>query len=234
MISHFCTLFLSIDVLKNRVHIVEIIHGSAVTIQTLQANVILHVPEGVFGIILGNVHTNFRTFNYLVEESYCIISPMCEFELHNYDDIPKGAWYTIQVPHIVKNLTIESKIRVKHKDKYKRTFTNALKLLTGEEPPTDDNVNVYYRFHDKYIEIFTHHFSQFVTYAENTILQTVMGTHAAQCCTNAVEILAFGKWHRWGYSDVDLLEISIVICSFTTKRNRNRYQYKKIMPIDKQ
>ena len=148
----------------------EIIHGSAATIQTLQANVILHVPEGVFGIILGNIHTNFKTFRHLVEESDCIISPMCEFELSSYDDIHEGAWYTIQVPHIVKNGKIESKIMVKHRDKTRRKIGYALKLLTGEEPPIDDNVNVYYRFHEKFIEIFTHHFSQFIIYAEKAVI----------------------------------------------------------------
>ena len=197
-IFHYLTVgvFLSIDVLKNRVHIVEIIHGSSVTIQTLQANVILHVPEGVFGIILGNIHTNFRTFSHLVQEGDCIISPMCEFELSSYDDIHEGAWYTIQVPHIVKNKTIESRIIVKHRDKTRKKVGYALRLVTGEEPPTDDNVNVYYRFHDKYIEIFTHHFGQFIIYAEKTTIQRVMGISGVACCSNALELLVFGKWHK--------------------------------------
>ena len=194
----------------------EIIHGSAVTIQTLQANVILRVPDGVFGIILGNIHTNFRTFSHLVEESDCIISPMCEFELSSYDDVPKGAWYTIQVPHIVKNETIESKIMVKHRDKYRKTFGYALRLVTGEEPPVDDNVNVYYRFHEKFIEIFTHHFSQFIIYAENTTIQTVMGLSVFACCANALELLVFGKWHKRN-DDCLVLEIIIVLRSFQSK-----------------
>ena len=192
----------------------EIIHGSAVTIQALQANVILHVPEGVFGIILGNIHTNFRTFSHLVEENDCIISPMCEFELHNYNDIPKGAWYTIQVPHIVKNPSIESKIMIKHRDKYKKTFTHALRLLTGE-PPTDDIVNVYYRFHDKYIEIFTHHFSQFIAYAENTTIKRVMGVSGIACCLNALRLLVFGIRHDLNFSS--LIEIVVVLCSLQSK-----------------
>ena len=204
-----------LDVLKNIADIVEIVHGSPVTIQALQANVILHVPEGVYGIILGNIVTNFRAFSHLVKEDDCMISPMCEFELHNYDDIPQGAWYTIQVPHIVKNFIIERKIKVTHRDKHTKTFGYALKLLTGEEPPSDDNVNVYYRLHEKYIEIFTQHFSQFIIYAENTTLQAVMGVMAMdplQCCARAAELLVFGKWHL-EMNDDATLEISIVMCS---------------------
>ena len=71
---------------------------------------ILHVPEGVYGVILGNIHTNYRTFGHLVEDHDCIISPLCEFEIHNYNDIPQGAWCTIQVPHIAKNPAIETTI----------------------------------------------------------------------------------------------------------------------------
>ena len=103
-------------------------HGSSATIHALHANVILHVPEGVFGIILGNVHTNFRTFSHLVQEADCIISPMCEFELHNYDDIPRSAWYTIQVPHIVKNTTIEGKIMVKRERQVHENFYTCIAI----------------------------------------------------------------------------------------------------------
>ena len=138
---------------------------------------------------------------------------MCEFELSSYEDIHEGAWYTIQVPHIVKNPTTESKIIVKHRDKYKKTFTYAVRLLTGEEPPNDDNVNVYYRFHDKYIEIFTHHFSQFVSYAENTTLQAVMEN------VKWIEMLVFGKWHYMRTDSAkEMLEINILLCNLHYKQ----------------
>ena len=57
-------------VLKHRVQIVEIIHVSAVTIQALHSDVILHVPDGVYGIIRGKVHTDhwrFRQRFYLTK-----------------------------------------------------------------------------------------------------------------------------------------------------------------------
>ena len=59
--------------------------------------------EGLFGVILGNVYEKFGTFNQLVKESDCIVGPVCEFEFHSYDDITKGAWMKIEIPHIVKN-----------------------------------------------------------------------------------------------------------------------------------
>ena len=97
---------------------------------------------------------------------------------------------------------------VKHRDRYKKTFTHALKLLTGERPPANDNVNVYYWFHEKYIEIFTRHFSQFIIYAENSSLQMVIDPSPLQCCANSAELLLFGKW-RTNF----ILEVSIVMPS---------------------
>ena len=61
--------------------IVEIIHGSAVTIQALHSDVILHVPDGVYGIILGNIHADHWRFRHLVGRDDCIISPISEFDL---------------------------------------------------------------------------------------------------------------------------------------------------------
>ena len=199
------------DVLKSIVHIVKIVHGSPVTIQARKTNVILHIPEKVYGIILGNIYTNRRTYRHPLAEGDCIISPICEFELHSYDGDPVSEWYTIQVPHIVKIKTIKSKIMVKHRDKYTETYGYALRLLPGQEPPPNDKVNVYYRLGEEKIEIITRHFSQFVIYAENTTLQAVMGLNALQCCTNAVELLVFGKLIQ--PFRINVLRISVVACN---------------------
>ena len=94
------SLFYLLGSLKRRVQIVEIVHGSIVTIQTLyslfyllgvlkhrvdsrdssavtiqalHSDVILHVHDGVSGIILGNIHTDHWNFKHLVPENDCII-----------------------------------------------------------------------------------------------------------------------------------------------------------------
>ena len=136
--------------------------------------VILRVPEGLYGVILGNVYKNIKMLNHLVKENDCIVGPMCEFEFHSYEEIPEGAWIKIQVPHIVKNLTVEDRIKVISRDRHHTCIEYAQRLKQGEDPP--DCENVYYRFNERYVEIFTHHFSEFLVYAENTTLYEVMNT----------------------------------------------------------
>ena len=108
--------------------IVKILHGRPCIITPRQTQVILHLPEGLHGIILGNVHKNFDTFRHCVEKNDSIVGPMCEFEFHSYDDIPEGAWVKIEVPHIVKNFDMESKIRVMARDRYQECVEFAQRL----------------------------------------------------------------------------------------------------------
>ena len=118
----------------------KILHGRLCTISPLHSRVILYVPEGCHGVILGNVLENFENFNHLVNESDSIVGPICEFEFHSYDDIPRGAWIKIEVPHIVKNPKVHDSIRIMSRDRYQECIEYAQKLEPGEDPPDSDNV----------------------------------------------------------------------------------------------
>ena len=166
--------------------------------------------EGLYGVILGNVYGNFKKFSHFVKESDCIVGPMCEFEFHSYEDIPEGVWIKIQVPHIVKNPKIEDNIRVISRDRYQECIEYAQSLEQGEEP--FDNQNIYYRFGDRYIEIFTHHFSQFIVFAENVTLNEVLHKDAMECCGRSAEMLVFTKWVT-KKSNHPLLEVTLYLCS---------------------
>ena len=137
---------------------------------------------------------------------------MCELEFHSYEDISKGAWRKIVIPHIVKNMSLESKIKVISVDRYLQCTEYAQKLEPGEEPPDYDNI--YFRFHEKYIEIFTHHFSKFIVYAENSSLEEVVTQPS--CCIRFVKILVFEKWIR-GQNDHHR-EITAYICSLQNQK----------------
>ena len=189
----------------------KILHGSPCTITPRQSRVILQVPEGLHGVILGNVFQNFESFKHLVHESDCVVGPMCEFEFHSYDDIPEGAWVKIEVPHIVKNLDIVRKIRVISRDRYQECIEYAQKLEPEQDPP--DCENIYYRFGESYLEIFTHHFSQFIVYAENTTLQEVKNKHNQHSCSKSVELLIYTKWIQKDYDSGPLLEVTLNMCS---------------------
>ena len=158
---------ITIGILKHRVQIVEIVHGSAVTIQMAQSDVILHVPDGVYGIILGNIHIDHWRFRHLVSENDCIIGPICEF-FHKGAQVPEWARFCIQVPHIVKDISsMKGKIGVKHIQK--GDISIALPL-TPKQNPSD----VYYSHNDSFVEISTGHFCQFIPIAKGT-----------NCCNSA-------------------------------------------------
>ena len=174
------------------------------------SKVILHVPGGLLGVILGNVYENFKTFNYPVNENDCIVGPMCEFEFHSYDDITEGSWIKIEVPHIVKNPKIKSSIKVISRDRYQDCIEYAQELEIREDPP--DCENIYYRFSETCIEIFTQHFSQFIVYAENTTLDEVMDKSAHECCSRVAEFVVFTKWIRKRHNE-HFLEVNMYIFS---------------------
>ena len=123
--------------------IVKILHGSPCIIMLRHSKVILHVPKGLYGVILGNAH---QETDFIVRPIDRIVRPMYECEFHSYDDISEGAWIKIEVPHI------EGGIKVIYKERYQRYIKYAQKLEPGQELP--DRENVYYRSRERYVEIF--------------------------------------------------------------------------------
>ena len=162
-------------VLKHRVHIVEIIHGSAVTVQALHSDVILHVPDGVYGIILGKLHTDYWRFGCLVGENDCIISPMYQFYWKG-SEISLGKRFIVEIPHTVKNIfEIASKIQVIHRHK---GISLQAKALTESPNPTE----TYYTLSQRRVKIYTPHFCKFLVTAKGT-----------ECCAESMTMVTFAK-----------------------------------------
>ena len=165
----------------------KLLHGSPCTVMSSSSRVILHMPEGYHGVLLGNVDENFQMFKHFVKESDCIVGPMCEFEFHSYAAKPQRTFIKIKVPHIVKNPKIERNIRVISRDSSQNCIEYAKKLQPGEEPP--DRLDMYFRFNESHVEIFAKHYTQYLVFAENSSLEEVILSH--NCSTRTVEIIAF-------------------------------------------
>ena len=152
------------------------------TIQVLHSDVILHVPDGVYGIILGNIHTDHWRFIDLVPENDCIISPICEYHLKRVDATreEENIRFRIQVPHTLNDYElVEGKIKVKRVQK--EVTSDAMRFTRHQSPE-----EVYYKYNRKYVELFTPKFSQYIIYAEGI----------RHCCGSAA-IVAFSKM-TWG------------------------------------
>ena len=104
-------------------------------------------------------------------------------------DILKGAWYKIQVPHLIKNIAeATDKIKVKYQDRHEESVEFAQMLPVGEDPPIN-SVGVYYRLCHSHVEIFTPHFSQLTVYAENTPIKDLTDVPEPINCTRSAELL---------------------------------------------
>ena len=147
------------------------------TIKALHSDVILHVPDGVYGIILGNIHTDHWRFRHLVGKDDCIISPICLFHFHG-SEIPPASRFGLQVPHNVKDINqVQAKIRVNH-GKLSRCYMERALPFSQELNSTD----VFYACYPHHVEVSSPHFSGFLISAEGV-----------NCCTGSDVMLAFSK-----------------------------------------
>ena len=163
-------------VLKRRIQIVEIVHGSAVTIQALHSDVILHVPDGVYGVILGNIHTDHWSFRHLVTKKECIIGPICEFHIHGSNIQSKKPKFRLQIPHIMRNIeALDESIQVKFQQKTGEALQNAKPLegITASD-------GVFYKLFSGHVEVLTDHFTTFIITAAEI-----------ECCCHSAAVLLF-------------------------------------------
>ena len=145
------------------------------TIRALHSDVILHVPDGVYGIILGNIHTDHWRFRHLVGRDDCIISPICEFDLVG-SKVSNERRFRIQVSNIAQDPQHLKDIKVKYG--IKNNLSTANKFTRSQQ--TNDNVS--FKVTRSYVDIYAHHFCKFIIYAEER-----------NCCGQSIAVVSFSK-----------------------------------------
>ena len=212
-LSRLYTLSLFVTgVLKCRVQIVEIIHESAVTIQALHSDVILHVPDGVFGIILGNIETDHWKLRNLVDVEDCIIAPICEYVIW-YRSTKKTsklhAIFKIQIPHILENIPdIRDNIVVKRQSG--SLPPTPVKMVSSEVEP-QYLPEAFFNCDERWINIFTNHFTKFVSVVKGL-----------KCCTKSAQMMVFSK--LLPTIDMPIADINLLFAS----RHYENADYKKV------
>ena len=152
--------------------IATILQGKSCVIQGRNSAVKLHVPDGVYGVILTKIHTNHAKFMNFISKSDCIIGPICEYSLHKSSkaSVSGNVRYKLQIPHILKDVqTIRQHIRVRHFDS--QTTTRI-----------DQEDDIQYDIDDKYVTIYTSHFCAYIVTAEGI-----------NCCASSALALVFGS-----------------------------------------
>ena len=184
------------DYLRTKVRIVELIKGRSRRIQAAKSEVILHVPEGVYGALLANIHTNAARFIHHIPKSDCLVAPICEYHLQPYlqEEVclgngkrikqlsprpvssPQKKKYIIKIPHIVRNIENVHYLKVRHGNLHSGV------LVTDDERNDEKGEKMEYNIGDKYVTILASHFSGYIITAEGI-----------RCCGKTANLLFFGS-----------------------------------------
>ena len=170
-----------VEFLKSQIQIVRLLKGKACTMQAEGSDVKLHTEDGIWGILLEKVHTNYSRFLHHIPDAECVVGPICEYSLHPFKsgtEAPQHGGFTIQVPHIVKDI-VARKERIKVRKICLEAgveLVNYLPLCLNNQKKNTFNVD------QQYINIFPRSFCRFLVTAEGL-----------NCCAQSAQLLLFGK-----------------------------------------
>ena len=162
------------DFLERRLDIVKLVEGRSCTIQGNNSEILLHIPQGVYAALLGNIHTDPTKFRHHITGKDCLVAPICEYHFQPFIGriLPRNKKYKIQMPHIVRNVHQAQKfIRIQYGDIHSRSFLPVHKLEKDK-----------YELDEKYVTIHTSHFSGYIVKAEGI-----------NCCSKSANVLLFGS-----------------------------------------
>ena len=150
------------------------IRGRSCTIQGTDSDTLLHIPDGVYAALLGNIHTNPSKFRHHIPRNDCLVASICEYHIEPFIGkmFPKDTNYKICVPHIVRNVQQTSQsIRVRYGDIHSRTILPVHKIQMNK-----------FEIDERYVTIHTSHFSGYIVTAEGI-----------NCCSKSASVLLFGS-----------------------------------------
>ena len=156
--------------------IVRIVRGTASKIRAANSDVILHTPEGLHAVVLGNIHVNHAPFQHLVPSNECIVGPICEYSVHGmiHGPIVEGKRYKLMIPHILTDVD-----KLKHHIRLRHVHIHGKVQVIDEETKNPD---VNFAVNKNYVTIYTSHFSKYIV--------TVEGIN---CCSGSANMLLFGS-----------------------------------------
>ena len=157
--------YVAIDFLQETLDIVTLIKGRSCTIQGSDPGTLLHIPEGVYAALLGNIHIDYIKVNDINPSNDYRVAPICECYLQPFIGriLPSNKQYKIQVSYIVENVdNTQRSIRIKHAD-----------IHSGLVLPV-------HKLEEKFVD--TSNFSGYIVTDEGI-----------NCCSKKVNVLLFGS-----------------------------------------
>ena len=152
--------------------IVKLIKGRPCIVQGPDSETLLHVPEDVYAVLLGNIGINPHKIKHHIPRNDCLVASICEYHLQPFIGMktPSNTKFKLHVPHIIRKIShIKNSIRIRHGDIRGRA---PLPLLEGNSFEIDE----------KYVTISVSHFSGFIVTAEGI-----------NCCSGSANMILYGS-----------------------------------------
>ena len=140
-----------------------VVLGNAVVLQSPGSDVRLFTPKGIHGLITSYVHTTPTLFLNELSPNECLISPIVECHFTCFQEMSMERYFEIRIPHCLTQKKYLKDIIVWHGDINKN--------IPFSELPSKDN-ECFFKIHEKYISVFTPHFSQFFCTICDTVCQS--------------------------------------------------------------
>ena len=176
-----------------------------------KSDVILHIPDGVCGVLLGNIHTDLSKFAHLVRDTECIVSPVCDLHVEfTKGNMQERQPFKLLIPHIMKDFQLakeQSRIQI-----FEHSNKDPLTVLPLGETEEDTSalplkqVKPLFCVSRNYVELFCNHFCQILVSAE-----------AAGCCCQSANLLVFSRMDPPNeYTSLPLANMKIYLTSLLT------------------
>ena len=180
-------------------YIATVTHGQARNLQFLGSDVSLEIPDGYKGVYVMGVHTDVSSFNNVVDDEECIVSPAVEVlhrSLGSDIDEKRLEMLTINITHCVSEESALKLIRVKRRDVSRGIPFQELKYADGPEADEDS-----YSVNGNLVQIKTRKFSEFVC------------TTCKITCQASVRIFLFAALNAWRRNNNTTVKIKSFLCS---------------------
>ena len=135
------------------------VHGAGGVLQSKASDVLLYISKGLQAFVYGYIHTDTGSFLQEIPEDHCLVAPIVEYHYEATNDVTnKKLFFRIKVPHCVSQKDDLKSIQVKHGDIHKGVTFTRLPISSS-----------YFQVDEKYVTIYTRHFSQFICTSCNKI-----------------------------------------------------------------
>ena len=182
-----------------REYMAGVVKGRAVLRADPESDISIETDEGVKGIIMQHIHTDFQIIRDVTSSRECLISPVVRFHTVESVGDPSacGYRYKVTIPHCLPRNHDSSSIRVRYGNIYKGTLKE-MKLGKHQE-----GFKPFYEIQDKSITVYANHFCD------------VVCTSAQKICTSKILTLPFGLIRTFdtGSAEQTNVKVKIFLCS---------------------